>query len=136
MDAATFQIWYVDLEVPGEFTDALFLQGSTILSIDPHVFVLSNQYLDSHCSSCAKAASTSPLMRCSGCGTLRYCNNVSFRTLRQGNLFIPNRAVKRQIGACTNPSVVHSRDGPTQHRLLSWVSLMTPFGVWVVFCGK
>ncbi|KAI9568086.1 hypothetical protein HD554DRAFT_2102896 [Boletus coccyginus] len=52
-----------------------FKPGSIILSIAPHVFVLSNQYLDSHCSSCAKAESTSPLMRCSGCGTLRYCNS-------------------------------------------------------------
>ncbi|KAG6379628.1 hypothetical protein JVT61DRAFT_10144 [Boletus reticuloceps] len=49
--------------------------GSVILSIDAHVVVLSNQHLDSHCSSCAKAASTSPSMRCSGCGTLRYCNS-------------------------------------------------------------
>lgn len=63
---------------PCEFADVYFLlQGSIILSIAPHVFVLSNQYLDSHCSSCANVASTSPFMRCSGCGTLRYCDSVS-----------------------------------------------------------
>lgn len=59
----------------------LVLQGSVVLSIEPHVFVLSNQFLDSHCSSCVNAASTSPFMRCSGCGTLRYCNTVSFQVL-------------------------------------------------------
>lgn len=51
--------------------------GSIIMAIQPHVFVLSNRYLDSHCSSCVNSASTSSLMRCSGCGTLRYCNSVS-----------------------------------------------------------
>ncbi|KAF8122536.1 hypothetical protein EV363DRAFT_1436578 [Boletus edulis] len=49
--------------------------GSVILSIEAHVGVLSNQHLDSRCSSCTKATSTSPFMRCSGCGTLRYCNS-------------------------------------------------------------
>ncbi|KAF9236037.1 hypothetical protein BU15DRAFT_50600 [Melanogaster broomeanus] len=52
-----------------------FKAGTVVLSIEPHAFVLSNQYLDSHCSSCAKAASTSPLMRCSGCTKVWYCNN-------------------------------------------------------------
>ncbi|KAG9311785.1 hypothetical protein JVU11DRAFT_8031 [Chiua virens] len=43
----------------GEFVEnCLPLEGSVILSVEPHVFVISNQYLDSHCSSCAKAAST------------------------------------------------------------------------------
>lgn len=50
------------------------------------MFVLSNQYLDTHCSSCAKVASASPFMRCSGCGTPRYCNTVSFPVLTAGHL--------------------------------------------------
>ncbi|KAN0085790.1 hypothetical protein V8E55_006924 [Tylopilus felleus] len=58
----------------GLWVQQYFKSGSIVLSIVPHVFVLSNQYLDSHCSSCAKAASTSPFMRCSGCGKLRYCS--------------------------------------------------------------
>ncbi|KAH0834774.1 hypothetical protein J3R83DRAFT_10373 [Lanmaoa asiatica] len=59
----------------GLWTRQPFKPGSIILSIEPYVFVLSNQYLDSHCSSCANATSISPLMRCSSCGMLRYCNS-------------------------------------------------------------
>lgn len=59
----------------------LLLEGSIVLSTEPHAFTLSNRYLDSHCSSCANAASMSPFMRCSGCSTLRYCNTVSCRPL-------------------------------------------------------
>lgn len=80
MDTETFQTWYGDLQMLSRVNSlirCLLLEGSIILSVEPHVFVLSNQYLDSHCGSCANTAPMSPLMRCSGCGTLRYCNNVS-----------------------------------------------------------
>ncbi|KAH7907614.1 hypothetical protein BJ138DRAFT_1159733 [Hygrophoropsis aurantiaca] len=48
--------------------------GSILISVKPHVYVLSNQYLDSHCSSCSAPASSSGLKKCTRCQTIRYCN--------------------------------------------------------------
>ncbi|KAF9226289.1 SET domain-containing protein [Gyrodon lividus] len=59
----------------GLWAQQSFKAGAVILSVEPHLFVLSNQHLDSHCSSCAKVASTAPLMRCSGCTAVWYCNS-------------------------------------------------------------
>ncbi|KIK95837.1 hypothetical protein PAXRUDRAFT_826610 [Paxillus rubicundulus Ve08.2h10] len=64
----------------GLWTRECLKAGTVILSVEPHSFALSNQHLDSHCSSCAKATSTSPLMRCSGCATVWYCNNSCQKT--------------------------------------------------------
>ncbi|KAI9063571.1 SET domain-containing protein [Trametes sanguinea] len=44
------------------------------MSITPHVNVLSTQYLDQYCSSCAAPAPEAGLKRCPKCKTVHYCN--------------------------------------------------------------
>ncbi|KAI0777740.1 SET domain-containing protein [Trametes elegans] len=51
-----------------------FQAGSVILSITPHVRVLSTPYLDQYCSSCAAPGSEAGLRRCPKCKTVYYCN--------------------------------------------------------------
>jgi SET and MYND domain-containing protein len=50
--------------------------GSILMSADPHVAVLSSQYLDSHCSSCCGSASSYGLKRCTRCQITWYCDTV------------------------------------------------------------
>ncbi|KAH7921166.1 SET domain-containing protein [Leucogyrophana mollusca] len=50
--------------------------GSVLISVKPHIFVLSNQYLDSHCSSCSAPAPPSGLKRCTRCRVVWYCNST------------------------------------------------------------
>jgi hypothetical protein len=52
------------------------LQGSVLISLTPDIIVLSNQYLDSHCSACAGTAPVTGLKRCTKCRTVWYCDNV------------------------------------------------------------
>ncbi|KAH9896929.1 SET domain-containing protein [Cubamyces lactineus] len=44
------------------------------MSVTPHVSVLSTQYLDQYCSSCAAPATERGLKRCPKCKTVYYCN--------------------------------------------------------------
>ncbi|KAI8986911.1 SET domain-containing protein [Trametes punicea] len=44
------------------------------MSITPHVSVLSTQYLNQYCSSCAAPASEAGLKRCQRCKTIYYCH--------------------------------------------------------------
>ncbi|KIM76188.1 hypothetical protein PILCRDRAFT_78079 [Piloderma croceum F 1598] len=48
--------------------------GSILMSAEPHVAVLSGQYLDSHCSSCCGPASSHRLKRCTRCQAIWYCD--------------------------------------------------------------
>jgi hypothetical protein len=50
--------------------------GSILMSANPHVAVLSGQYLDSHCSSCCGPASSHMLKRCTRCQAIWYCDAV------------------------------------------------------------
>ncbi|KAL0958187.1 hypothetical protein HGRIS_000350 [Hohenbuehelia grisea] len=46
--------------------------GTVLINTKPRVAVLSNRYLDSHCSACFEPAS--PLKRCTQCQTVYYCD--------------------------------------------------------------
>ncbi|KAI0360613.1 SET domain-containing protein [Trametes cingulata] len=46
------------------------------MSVLPHVSVLSTQYLDQYCSSCAAPATEAGLKRCPRCKTVYYCNQA------------------------------------------------------------
>jgi SET and MYND domain-containing protein len=50
--------------------------GSILMSAEPHVAVLSGQYLDSHCSSCCELAPSHRLKRCTRCQAIWYCDAV------------------------------------------------------------
>lgn len=76
-------VWTTDKAMPGTvfyvIVNFLFKRssvGTTLMMIQPHVAVLSNQYLDSHCSSCCGPAPPGSLQRCSQCQTVWYCHAV------------------------------------------------------------
>ncbi|EIW77268.1 SET domain-containing protein [Coniophora puteana RWD-64-598 SS2] len=48
--------------------------GTVLISVRPHVHVLSIPHLDTACSYCANAAPKNPLKRCTGCQRVRYCD--------------------------------------------------------------
>lgn len=67
---------FPDLSNTMNFSLTASATGSVILSIRPHVSVLSTPYLDQHCSSCAAPATESGLKRCPRCKTVHYCTQV------------------------------------------------------------
>lgn len=52
------------------------IAGTVVISIVPHVSVLSTSYLDQHCSACAAPATELGLKRCPKCKTVHYCDKV------------------------------------------------------------
>ncbi|EJF63742.1 SET domain-containing protein [Dichomitus squalens LYAD-421 SS1] len=59
----------------GLYAKTALSAGEIILSIIPHVFVLSTPNLEYYCSACAAPAATAGLKRCPKCKTVRYCNS-------------------------------------------------------------
>ncbi|KAI0711226.1 SET domain-containing protein [Earliella scabrosa] len=59
----------------GIYAKSAFSAGTSIVSVTPHVSVLSTGYLDRHCSACAGPAPPTGLKRCPKCKTLWYCNS-------------------------------------------------------------
>ncbi|KAF9254291.1 SET domain-containing protein [Marasmius fiardii PR-910] len=51
--------------------------GSTVLSMKPHIYAISNRYLNSYCSSCTSRSTIESinLQRCTKCRAVRYCNS-------------------------------------------------------------
>ncbi|KAF9041558.1 hypothetical protein BJ165DRAFT_1530272 [Panaeolus papilionaceus] len=49
--------------------------GQTLLTVKPHATALSNDNLNTYCSKCCSPADASvPLMRCTGCRVVQYCD--------------------------------------------------------------
>jgi len=64
--------------------------GDVLLSVKPHVAVLSITHLDGYCSSCFGAGNGGELKRCTGCKTVRYCSPVSYaRWIYEVMMLIP-----------------------------------------------
>jgi SET and MYND domain-containing protein len=80
-------MWMKDKALPGEqryyfkSSYSLLGAGSIMMSVEPHVVVLSSQYLDSYCSFCCGPATSSGLQRCTKCRTLWYCGAVRAHNL-------------------------------------------------------
>jgi hypothetical protein len=55
--------------------------GTIVMSVKPRVVVLSNQYLDSHCTSCCSPATSNGLKRCTLCQVVWYCDAVRISQL-------------------------------------------------------
>ena len=55
--------------------------GSAIISVKPHVAVLSNSTLDQYCSACSAPAPQAGLKRCPRCKVVWYCNSVCITLL-------------------------------------------------------
>ncbi|KAF5364937.1 hypothetical protein D9758_008087 [Tetrapyrgos nigripes] len=60
----------------GIWTKVHIRAGTAILSLKPHVAVLSLQHLNSHCSSCFASATSSVLRRCTKCHVVWYCDGT------------------------------------------------------------
>ncbi|OJT01751.1 N-lysine methyltransferase SMYD2 [Trametes pubescens] len=60
----------------GIYTNTALQAGTVVMSIVPHVSVLSTSYLDQHCSACAASATESGLKRCPKCKTVYYCDKA------------------------------------------------------------
>ncbi|KAL4260767.1 MUB1/samB family protein [Pleurotus pulmonarius] len=58
----------------GIWTKGISNTGTTLLSCKPKLAVLSNTYLDTHCSACFGPAPPAGLQRCTQCRTVWYCD--------------------------------------------------------------
>lgn len=76
----------------GELPDAFIMHneplttliaGTVVMSIVPHVSVLSTPYLDQHCSACAAPAPETGLKRCPKCKAVYYCDKVRTQLVNQ-----------------------------------------------------
>ncbi|KAJ8482475.1 hypothetical protein ONZ51_g5325 [Trametes cubensis] len=71
---ASLQILETGRHGRGIYAKSALHAGSVIMSVTPHVSVLSTQYLDQYCSACAAPATETGLKRCPKCKTVYYCN--------------------------------------------------------------
>ncbi|RDB18387.1 Histone-lysine N-methyltransferase ASHR1 [Hypsizygus marmoreus] len=60
----------------GLWAKAYHRPGDILISVKPHIAVLSNQYLNSHCSNCFGSSPASSLKRCTTCRTIWYCDST------------------------------------------------------------